>query len=110
MPVVNGYTFKTAGLVNLRIGHIAEGRGQLQTAIEAFEQGAGNVGTGQAAMCWIDLSRSYRDTDEVDDARSAATAAVDVALAAGDPWVRQQAEAQLALVARMTAAPDSARN
>ncbi len=70
MPVVNGYAFKTAGLVNLQSGHVAEGRAQLRAAIEAFEQGTGSLGVGQAAMCWVDLSRSYGETGEVDEART----------------------------------------
>ena len=65
MPVVNGYTFKTAGLVNLELGHVSEGRAHLHEAIDAFELGTGSLGTGQAALCWIDLSRSYRATDEL---------------------------------------------
>jgi tetratricopeptide (TPR) repeat protein len=102
MPIVNGYAFKAAGLVNLALGHVQEGRVQLEAAVAAFERGTGNVGLGQAATCWVDLSRSHRDTGEVDDARRAASAAVDIALATGDPWVLQQAEAQLALAAPLT--------
>jgi hypothetical protein len=98
MPVVNGYVFKTAGLVNLRSGHVAEGRAHLRAAIEAFELGTGGIGVGQAAMCWVDLSRSYSETGEDDEARRAAETAVEVGRAAGDPWVREQTEAHLALV------------
>jgi tetratricopeptide (TPR) repeat protein len=105
MPVVNGYAFKTAGLVDLRMGHIAEGRSELHAAIDAFERGAGNVGVGQAAMCWIDLSRSHSETGELEDARRSAEMAVEVALAAGDPWIQGQARAQLALVAPVVALP-----
>jgi predicted ATPase len=105
MPVVNGYAFRTAGLVNLRLGHISEGRGHLRAAIEAFEQGAGNVGVGQAALCWIDLSDSCRETGEADDALWAAEKAVEVANTAGDPWVREQADAQMALLAAGMLAP-----
>ena len=57
MPIVNGYAFKAAGLVNLRSGHIAEGRAHLRAAIEAFELGAGGVGIGQASRV---LDRSQR--------------------------------------------------
>jgi hypothetical protein len=49
-------------------------------------------------MCWVDLSRSYSETGEADEARRAAETAVEVARAAGDPWVREQTEAHLALV------------
>ncbi|HSB87618.1 MAG TPA: hypothetical protein VLD86_15010, partial [Ilumatobacteraceae bacterium] len=98
MPVVNGYAFRTAGLVNLRFGHVAEGRRHLHAAIEAFEQGAGGVGVGQAALCWIDLSESLIQSGELDEARRAADRAVAVALSTGDPWVRGQAEAHLALI------------
>lgn len=104
MPVVNGYAFRTAGLVNLHLGHTAEGRDHLQAAIEAFEQGAGSVGVGQAAMCWVDLSNSYNETGEVGAARQATETAVEVAIAAGDPWVRAQTEAHLA---RFTASATS---
>ncbi len=95
MPVVNGYTFKSAGLVNLELGHVAEGRDHLQQAIDAFGRGTGNLGTGQAALCWIDLSRSYSKTDEPDDARRSAATAVDLALLSADPWVQREAEVQL---------------
>jgi len=101
MPVINGYAFRTAGLVNLGMGHVAEGRAHLRAAIEAFEQGAGNVGVGQAAMCWVDLSNSYHETGEADAALWAAEKAVEIAVAAGDPWVREQAETHLE---RITAA------
>jgi predicted ATPase len=105
MPVVNGYVFRTAGLVNLQSGHVAEGRTQLGAAIEAFEQGTGGIGIGQAALCWVDLSRSYSETGEADEARSAAATAVELALGAGDPWVREQTEARLAEVTRVEASP-----
>ena len=105
MPVVNGYAFRTAGLVNLRLGHLPEGRGHLRAAIEAFEQGAGNVGVGQAALCWIDLSDSCTETGEADDALWAADKAVEIANAAGDPWVREQAEAHMALLTAGTLSP-----
>jgi hypothetical protein len=68
MPVVNGYAFRTAGLVNLHMGHVSEGRAHLRAAIEAFEQGTGSVGVGQASLCWIDLSNSCHQTGEADDA------------------------------------------
>jgi predicted ATPase/DNA-binding SARP family transcriptional activator len=98
MPVVNGYAFKTAGLVNLQLGHLAEGRGHLRAAIEAFEQGTGSVGLGQAAMCWVDLSHSYTETGDAEAAQRAAQIAVEVATSAGDPWVQEQTEACLSLV------------
>ena len=93
MPIVNGYAYRTAGLVNLRSGHIAEGRTHLHSAIEAFELGTGTVGLGQAALCWIDLSRSYAEDGHLDDARHAAATAVAVGVAAGDPWVLDQTHA-----------------
>ncbi len=105
MPVVNGYAFKTAGLVDLRTGHVAEGRRQLHAAIEAFGRGAGNVGVGQAAMCWVDVSRSHHDARELDEAQQAAEMAVEVADAVGDPWIQKQAREQLALVASVAASP-----
>ena len=41
MPVINGYVFRSAGLVNLALGHTPmEGATSLD-AIEAFSQGAG---------------------------------------------------------------------
>jgi tetratricopeptide (TPR) repeat protein len=95
MPVVNGYVFRTAGLVNLRSGHVAEGRLQLRAAIEAFEQGAGGVGVGQAALCWVDLSRSYGEEGETGAAQRAAERAVELALAAGDAWVVEQTQRHL---------------
>jgi predicted ATPase/DNA-binding SARP family transcriptional activator len=100
MPVVNGYVLKTAGLVNLALGHVPEGRIHLQQAIDAFARGTGNLGTGQAALCWIDLSQSHATANEIDDARRAAEAAVGLAQASADPWVQQKAEDQLAGVAR----------
>jgi predicted ATPase len=103
MPVVNGYAFRSAGLVNLRSGHVPEGRTHLRAAIEAFEQGTGSLGIGQAALCWVDLSRSYIETGEAEEARRAAETAVEVALAAGDPWVREQTGAHLALVTPVVA-------
>jgi tetratricopeptide (TPR) repeat protein len=98
MPVINGYAFKTAGLVNLRLGYTEEGRRHLHAAIEAFEQGAGGVGVGQAAMCWVDLSNSHKASGEVDEARWAAQQAVAAASVAGDPWIRDQTEAHLTMV------------
>jgi predicted ATPase/DNA-binding SARP family transcriptional activator len=92
MPVVTGYVKRTAGLVNLRSGHITEGRAQLQEAIDAFGRGTGNVGGGQAALCWVDLSTSYAGTDETDDAQQAAQEALQIARMAGDPWVLEQVE------------------
>jgi predicted ATPase/DNA-binding SARP family transcriptional activator len=94
MTVINGYAFKTAGLVNLALGQVDEGRAQLHTAIEAFERGAGHLGTGLAAMCWVDLSRSFAATGPAEQARAMAETAVEVARAAGDPWVLEQAQAQ----------------
>ena len=98
MPIVNGYAFRTAGLVNLRSGHVAEGRRHLHSAIEAFELGTGTVGLGQAALCWIDLSRSYADDGDLVDARRAADTAVAVGVAAGDPWVVDQTHVHRASV------------
>jgi hypothetical protein len=89
--------------VNLRSGHVPEGRTHLRAAIEAFEQGTGSLGIGQAALCWVDLSRSYIETGEAEEARRAAETAVEVALAAGDPWVREQTRAHLALVTPVVA-------
>ena len=99
MPIVNGYAFRTAGLVNLRSGHVAVGRSHLHSAIEAFELGTGTVGLGQAALCWIDLSRSYVDAGQLDDARRAADTAVAAGVAAGDPWVLDETHAHRASVA-----------
>jgi len=98
MPIINGYAAKTAGLVNLRLGYTAEGHHQLYAAIEAFEQGAGGVGIGQAAMCWVDLSQSHFASGEIDAARWTAQRAVDAADTAGDPWIRAQAETNRAAV------------
>ena len=98
MPVVNGYAFKSAGLVNLALGHVEEGRAHLHQAIDAFERGTGRLGTGQAALCWIEVSRSHRAADEVDDTRRAATTAIDLSQASGDPWVQREARAHLELV------------
>ena len=78
--------------------NVAEGRGHLRAATLAFEQGAGNVGVGQAALCWIDLSSSCIATGEAEAARWAAERAREVADATGDPWVREQARNHLALV------------
>ncbi len=102
MPVVNGYAFKTAGLVNLRMGHVGEGRSHLHSAIEAFEQGTGSVGLGQAALCWVDLSNSHMESGDAEQARRAAERAVEIADAAGDPWVREQTESCLAVVTAHT--------
>ena len=99
MPVVNGYVFRTAGLVNLQAGHVVEGRRQLDAAVEAFEQGTGTVGMGQAALCWVDLSRSHLSTGESELARQAAERAVAAAAAAGDPWVRDRVQSHLATLA-----------
>jgi hypothetical protein len=95
MPVVNGYVFKTAGLVNLALGHHADGRNHLLASIEAFSQGTGRLGIGQAAMSWIDLSASYAVADMISDALSAAGHAVDAAEDSGEPWVLAQARAHL---------------
>ena len=78
MPVVNGYAFRSAALVNLALGHVAEGREQLATAIDAFSRGAGQVGLGQAALCWVDLSASYLDAGDGRAARHAAEHAVEI--------------------------------
>jgi hypothetical protein len=93
MPVINGYAFRTAGLVDLDAGHVAAGRAELAAAIEAFERGAGSVGVGQAALCWIDLSRSHLSTGDLDEALATADTARRAALATADPWVCEQADA-----------------
>ena len=98
MPVVNGYAFKSAGLVNLALGHVEEGRAHLHQAIDAFRRGTGGLGTGQAALCWIEVSRSNRAAGEIHDAHLAATTAIDLARASGDPWVQREARAHLELV------------
>ena len=72
MPVVNGYAFRSAALVNLALGHVAEAKQQLETAIDAFSHGAGQVGLGQAALCWVDLSNSCLRSGDRDGARRAA--------------------------------------
>ncbi len=99
MPLVNGFAFRSAALVDMVLGHVAEGRDGLAAAIDAFGRGTGQVGAGYAALCWIDLSRSYASTGDLPDARRAAAVAVDVAASTGDPWVDAQAAAQLATVA-----------
>jgi tetratricopeptide (TPR) repeat protein len=96
MPVVTGYVKRTAGLVNLRSGHIPDGRAQLREAIDAFGRGTGSVGAGQAALCWVDLGVSYAGTGESDEARQAAEEALAIARTAGDPWVLQQVEDHIA--------------
>jgi hypothetical protein len=95
MSVISGYALKTAGRVNLAMGHVGEGRAQLHAAVDAFEAGTGSLGIGLAAMCWIDLSRSYPAPGDADEARRAAEAAADRAAASNDPWVQAQAAAQL---------------
>ena len=99
MPVINGYAFHTAGLVDLQLGHTAAGRDELRAAIDAFERGAGSVGVGQAALCWIDLSRSHLSGGDPATARSAAEVAEALARTTGDPWVCEQAAAQVRAVA-----------
>ena len=96
MAVINGYAFQAAGLVNLALGAAEEGRAQLHAAIDAFVRGTGDLGAGLAAMCWVELSRSFAQTGPEARARAAAETAVDIARAAGDPWVIEQAELQLA--------------
>jgi hypothetical protein len=96
MPVINGYAFRTAGLVDLHDGHIAAAHTELALAIEAFERGAGSVGVGQAALCWIDLSRSHTANGDAQAARSAADTAFALAETTGDPWVLEQAHMNLA--------------
>lgn len=93
MPVVDGYVHRTAGLVNVALGHVAEGRDQLRAAVEAFEHGAGGVGAGQAALCWIDLGTSLIDHGEITAAVDACRSAVDAAQRSGDPWIIGQAAA-----------------
>jgi predicted ATPase len=93
---ITGYIKRSAGLVDLRSGHLAEGRAQLHEAIDAFGRGTGNVGAGQAALCWVDLSQSYASTGETDLARQAADEALAIARTAGDPWVLQQVEDHIA--------------
>lgn len=95
MPVISGYAFRSAGLVNVELGHVAPGRELLQQAIAAFERGTGNLGAGLAALCRIDLSRSFRGDDEIDDARRSALTAIELARVSGDPWVLRQAEQHL---------------
>lgn len=99
MPVINGYTFRAAGLVNLRLGHVSEGRANLASAIESFSHGAGSLGIGQAAMCLIDLSTSFVGEGESAEARRTAELAVDAAHRSGEPWVREQAADHLASLA-----------
>jgi tetratricopeptide (TPR) repeat protein len=98
MAVINGYAFKSAGLVNLALGHLDEGRDQLRSAIDAFERGTGALGTGLAALCWVDLGRSYLGSGDADAADRASASAVERARLAGDPWVLGQAEAHRAEV------------
>jgi predicted ATPase/DNA-binding SARP family transcriptional activator len=93
MPVVNGYVFRTAGLVNLALGHTLEGRRHLAAAIDAFSHGTGSLGLGQAALCWIDVSRSHADGGDRAAAHLAAERAVEEAEQCGEPWVREQAAA-----------------
>jgi hypothetical protein len=102
MPVINGYAFRTAALVDLAAGHVAAGREELATAIEAFERGAGSVGVGQAALCWIDLSRSHLSTGDLVGAQTAADNARRAALATADPWVCEQADAHRRALASST--------
>ena len=102
MPVINGYVFRSAGLVNLALGHTADGRQNLTHAIEAFSQGAGSLGVGQAAMCWIDLSHSHAEALEWDEADQTARVALDEAQRSAEPWVCEQAEAH---AARLASAP-----
>lgn len=90
MPVVNGFAFRSAGLVDLARGLVEEGRKEILRAIAAFEGGAGTVGVGMAATCWLDLRDSYRESGEVDLARDADAAAAALAAASGDPWVIDQ--------------------
>jgi hypothetical protein len=98
MPVVNGYAFRTAGIVDLERGHAESGQEELAQAIAAFEAGAGSVGVGQAALCWIDLSRfHFAHGDEV-AARMAADAATALAHTTGDPWVVAQAAENAAVL------------
>jgi predicted ATPase/DNA-binding SARP family transcriptional activator len=93
MPVVAGYCFRSAGLVNLHLGHVADGRRQLLDAIAAFSDGAGGVGLGQAAMCWLDIAESHRIDGELALADQALCAAADIADRAGDPWIRARVDA-----------------
>ncbi len=90
---ITGYTFKTAGLVNLQLGHPTEGRAQLETAVDAFSRGAGDLGLGLAALCWIDLAHAHRDAGDVDAADRALAAASMAAEASRDPWVIAQTTA-----------------
>jgi hypothetical protein len=98
MPVVNGYVFHAAGLVDLASGHIETGRDSLRLAIDAFMRGAGTVGVGQAALCWIDLSRSHLDAGDNTAARIAAETAGHLAAQVGDPWIQERASAHRALL------------
>ena len=56
------------------------------------------AGNGIVGMCWVDLSHTYREEGEVDEARRAADAANEVAAAASDPWIRSQTEANRSLL------------
>jgi predicted ATPase len=103
MPIVNGYAFRSAGLVNLRSGHVEEGRTHLLAAVEAFEQGTGSIGLGQAALCWIDLSDSYRDAGDTDAALAAATSGERLAELANDPWVLDRVATHRASLGATTA-------
>jgi predicted ATPase len=87
MPVINGYAFHAAGVIDIESGHVTEGRMELALAIEAFERGAGTVGVGQAAVCWIELARSFAADGDLAAARSAADSAIELAWRSGDPWV-----------------------
>jgi predicted ATPase/DNA-binding SARP family transcriptional activator len=91
MPIVNGYAFHAAGVVDIESGHVPEGRAELALAIEAFVRGAGAVGVAQAALCWIELARSHAADGDLAAARSAADSATELARASGDPWVLERA-------------------
>jgi predicted ATPase/DNA-binding SARP family transcriptional activator len=92
MPVIDGYVLRTAGLVNLALGHAGVGEDQLRQAIQAFEDGAGGVGVGQAAMVWLDVGASLMDRRDLEGARAAADSAAGLAQRSGDPWIQQHVD------------------
>ncbi len=92
MPVVDGYVLRSAGLANLALDHVEQGQDQLRAAIAAFENGAGGVGVGQAALCWIDLGACLAQQGDGVAARAAAQSAAEAATRAGDPWIVEQVE------------------
>ena len=95
MPVVNGYTFKSAGLVNLAFGHVEEGgRTCTRRLTHSDEEQEGSALDRQHCAGSISAAPTARPTNWTTPAARQPPPSTSRWLSA-DPWVQREAEEQL---------------